>query len=191
MDDHCLVIAGVQHWGKLRSVALSYWPPTTLELAMGIRTPPVLLTSECAVRYFYKHMKVDAPMNLFANFDFAHCGSHNSQKDDKGDDIRTPARAMKRKMFDEGWSFGKGGYVSSVGSKANVSSVEEDEFLREVDKVEEHIKGESMKSNHGEPSETLDSDLSGPDKVDDRDVRPKVCLERIAAPLTMHSITQL
>ncbi|WZY87231.1 hypothetical protein YC2023_033615 [Brassica napus] len=38
--------------GNLGSVALSYWPPTTLELATGIRTPPVLLTNEGDVRYF-------------------------------------------------------------------------------------------------------------------------------------------
>lgn len=38
--------------GNLGSVALSYWSPTTLELATGIRTPPVLLTNEGDVRYF-------------------------------------------------------------------------------------------------------------------------------------------
>lgn len=169
--------------GNVGSVALSYWPPTTLELVTGIRTPPVLLTNEGAVRYFCKHMKVGAPLNLFANFDVAQGGSHRSRQDDRGDEFRTPAQAMKRKMFDEGWSSGKGGYVSSAGSKANVPSVEEEELLREVEKLEENIKGKSMKSYDGEPSETIDSDLSGPDEVDDKDVRPRGYDKEFWAPL--------
>lgn len=206
--------------GKVGSVALSYWPPTTLKLAMGIRTPHGLLTNEGAVRYFCKHMKVGAPMNLFANFDFTQSGSQSSRQDDRGNNFQTPAHATKRKLFDEGWSSGKGRYVSSAGSKANAPCVEEDKLLREVENVEAHIKGQSRRSNEGEPSETLDSDLSGPGEVDDRDVRPKgydkefwaslirddcggsmlwiryslvmiVCLERIVVPLTMHSSIQL
>lgn len=39
-------------------VALSYWPPTSMELATGIRTPPVLITSDGTVKYFCKHLKV-------------------------------------------------------------------------------------------------------------------------------------
>ncbi|KAF2567920.1 hypothetical protein F2Q68_00027640 [Brassica cretica] len=38
-------------------VALSYWPPTSLELATGIRTPPVLITNDGTVKYFCKHLK--------------------------------------------------------------------------------------------------------------------------------------
>ena len=34
-------------------VALSYWPPGSLELATGIKTPHVLLTNDGSLRYFF------------------------------------------------------------------------------------------------------------------------------------------
>lgn len=49
-------------------VSLSYWPPTSLELATGIRTPPVLITSDGTVKYFCKHLKGKEGMNLFTQF---------------------------------------------------------------------------------------------------------------------------
>ncbi|KAL0875885.1 hypothetical protein Bca101_025590 [Brassica carinata] len=49
--------------------ALSYWPPTSLELATWIRTPPVLLTSNGGIRYFLQHMRVNVAMNLFVGFE--------------------------------------------------------------------------------------------------------------------------
>ena len=159
--------------GNLGSVALSYWPPSTIELATGIRTPPVLLTNDGAVGFFSRHMKVGAPMNLFAKFDVVDRGSHSSREESRGKGYRTPAQAMKRKMFDDVWSSGKGGYVSSASSKIDAVVVEEDELLREVEKVEEKIRGESMRSNEGEPSKTIDSDSSLADEVDDKDVRPR------------------
>lgn len=54
--------------GRYR-VSLRYWPPTSFELATGIRTPPVLITNHGAVKYFCEHQKVKGGMNLFAKFE--------------------------------------------------------------------------------------------------------------------------
>lgn len=48
---------------------LSYWPPSSLELATGIRTPPVQLTSDGAIKYFVQHLRVKGSMNLFVRFE--------------------------------------------------------------------------------------------------------------------------
>ncbi|KAL0705357.1 hypothetical protein Bca4012_071782 [Brassica carinata] len=174
MDEYCMVMAGDWVCGKdgkwnffvdkqrclawsrsLGSVALSYWPPSTIELATGIMTPPVLLTNDGAVGYFSRHMKSKFPRGL------------------EGEWLPHTSAAIKRKMFDDVWSSGKGGYVSSAASKFNAVVVEEDELIREVEKVEEKIRDDSLRSNEGEPSKTIDSDSSLADEVDDRDVRPR------------------
>ena len=167
------VMKEFSYGGKLGSVALSYWPPSSIELATGIRTPPVLLTNDGAVGFFSRHLKVGAPMNLFAKFDAFDLGNQSSRDESRSKGYRTPAQAMKRKMFDDVWSSGKGGYVSSAASKIDNVVVEEDELLRKVEKVEEKIRGESLRSNEGEPCETIDSDSSLADEVDDIDVRPR------------------
>ncbi|KAH0874178.1 LOW QUALITY PROTEIN: hypothetical protein HID58_071540, partial [Brassica napus] len=164
------VMKEFSYGGKLESVGLSYWPPSSIELATGIRTPPVLLTNDGAVGFFSRHLKVGAPMNLFAKFDAFDLGNQSSRDESRAKGYRTPAQAMKRKMFDDVWSSGK---VSSAASKIDNVVVEEDELLREVEKVEEKIRGESLRSNEGEPCETSDSDSSLADEVDDRDVRPR------------------
>ncbi|CAG7877747.1 unnamed protein product [Brassica rapa] len=51
------------------NLALSYWPPDSKDLATGIKTPPVLLTNDGALRYFFTHMKVTGSLNLFATFE--------------------------------------------------------------------------------------------------------------------------
>ncbi|KAF2596722.1 hypothetical protein F2Q68_00012476 [Brassica cretica] len=40
------------------STSLSYWPPNTKELATGISTPPVMLTHDGSVSYFYLHFEL-------------------------------------------------------------------------------------------------------------------------------------
>lgn len=55
--------------GGQYGVALSYWPPDSLDLATGIKTPPVLLTSDGALKYFFSHMKVRGSLNLFATYE--------------------------------------------------------------------------------------------------------------------------
>ncbi|KAL0683939.1 hypothetical protein Bca4012_050787 [Brassica carinata] len=47
------------------STSLRYWPPNTKELATGISTPPVMLTHDGYVLYFYRHFEAHMGMNLF------------------------------------------------------------------------------------------------------------------------------
>ncbi|CAG7906617.1 unnamed protein product, partial [Brassica rapa] len=48
--------------------SLSYWPPNSKELATGISTPPVMLTHDGSVCFFYRHFEVQKGMNLFVTF---------------------------------------------------------------------------------------------------------------------------
>ncbi|KAG2292656.1 hypothetical protein Bca52824_039325 [Brassica carinata] len=50
------------------SASLSYWPPNTKELATGISTPPVMLTHDGYVSYFYHPFELHKGMNLFVTF---------------------------------------------------------------------------------------------------------------------------
>ncbi|KAF3509267.1 hypothetical protein F2Q69_00007690 [Brassica cretica] len=50
------------------SASLSYWPPNTKELATGISTPPVMLTHDGYVSYFYRHFELHKGTNLFVTF---------------------------------------------------------------------------------------------------------------------------
>ena len=52
----------------LPSASLSYWPPNTKELATGISTPPVMLTHDGSILYFYRHFEAHKGMNLFVTF---------------------------------------------------------------------------------------------------------------------------
>ncbi|KAJ4881785.1 hypothetical protein Rs2_38840 [Raphanus sativus] len=48
---------------------LSYWPPNTKELATGLTTPPVILTNDGGVSYFFHHLALHESMNLYVTFD--------------------------------------------------------------------------------------------------------------------------
>ncbi|KAG2304459.1 hypothetical protein Bca52824_033110 [Brassica carinata] len=48
---------------------LSYWPLNTKELATGLTTPPVILTNNGVVSYFFHHLAAHKSMNLFVTFD--------------------------------------------------------------------------------------------------------------------------
>ncbi|CAN6918860.1 unnamed protein product [Brassica oleracea] len=50
------------------TAVLSYWPPNSKELATGLTTPPVMLTNDGAVSYFYQHVQANKGMNLFVTF---------------------------------------------------------------------------------------------------------------------------
>ncbi|KAL0800314.1 hypothetical protein Bca101_055489 [Brassica carinata] len=52
----------------IRTVVLSYWPPNSKELATGLTTPPVMLTNDGAVSFFYQHFQATKGINLFVTF---------------------------------------------------------------------------------------------------------------------------
>ncbi|CAN6932253.1 unnamed protein product [Brassica oleracea] len=84
--------------------------------------PPVLLTNDGSLRYFFEHLKVRGSMNLFA-------------RTDSGMGVGFHTHVIDKKHSDGGFRE-NGGNVSSVG------------------------KG-------------IDSDYSGPEEIDERDVRPR------------------
>lgn len=49
-------------------IALGYWPLDSMELETGIKNPPVSLTNDDAMKYFFTHTKISGSMNLFATF---------------------------------------------------------------------------------------------------------------------------
>ncbi|XP_013743354.1 uncharacterized protein LOC106446199 isoform X2 [Brassica napus] len=157
-------------------VSLSYWPPDSLELATGIKTPPVVLTSDGALKYFFTHMKVKGSLNLFATFEpfggdvFVGSGSKSVGFD-------TPV--MDKKCAGSHFG-GKGENVSSVGSKTypKYTFINDDdvELVEEVERFEERMKAQSKASggdDFGGCSEGIDGDYVGPEEIDERDVRPR------------------
>ncbi|KAJ4874330.1 SWIM-type domain-containing protein [Raphanus sativus] len=53
---------------SLRTAVLSYWPPNSKELATGLTTPPVMLTNDGAVSFFYHQFLKNKGLNLFVTF---------------------------------------------------------------------------------------------------------------------------
>lgn len=49
--------------------SLSYWAPSSLETATGINTPPVLITSDGAIKYFLQHLRAKGNINMFVRFE--------------------------------------------------------------------------------------------------------------------------
>ncbi|CDY24727.1 BnaC04g13320D [Brassica napus] len=195
MDEMCLVMCGgwvcgsdgkwefvVEKKRMARMVAveygvsLSYWPPDSLELATGIKTPPVVLTSDGALKYFFTHMKVKGSMNLFATFESLG-GDVFEASESKSVGFDTPVMNKKH----GGSLFGrKGENVSSVGSKTfpKINFINDDdvELVEEVEMFEERMKSESMATgvdDVGGCSEGIDGDYVGPEEIDERDVRPR------------------
>ena len=208
---------------------LSYWPPSSLELATGIKTPPVLLTSDEALRYFLQHLRVKGGMNLFVRFERS--STENDFVDDSGMGFVTPATCKPkgssklsscatRKTQTFVWpatsklsSYStqkKAPFVTPESCKPKVSSgssshcigttegprdarkeapeetpnarvvnLEEVEFVREVERVEEVINcGSAFRQE-----EVLSGSNVGEDAVDDRDVRPRGYDKEFWSPL--------
>ncbi|KAG2244788.1 hypothetical protein Bca52824_093354 [Brassica carinata] len=131
-------------------VSLTYWPPDSLDLATGIKTPPVLLTNDEALKYFFTHMKVNGSMNLFATLERL---GEGVVEEDRGDKKQTVSGCE-----------GKGRYVSSVGSKANFIDLDDVELVNKVEKFEERMKSASNPTGVGDvsgSSEGIDSNYSG------------------------------
>ncbi|CAN7014105.1 unnamed protein product [Brassica oleracea var. botrytis] len=140
--------------GRFR-VSLSYWPPTSFELATGIRTPSVLITNEGPVKYLCQHQKVKGGMNLFAKFELKTDNVDNEVVDDSGMGYVSSEAARFVEKRDLGCGSSKKGYLSSAASKtrSRVNDIaDDDELVREVEKLEEKIMSEGVKggSSKGE-----------------------------------------
>ena len=163
-------------------VTLSYWPPTSMELATGIRTPPVLVTSDGGVKYFCQHLKVKGAMNLFARFEALKKVVDTDVVDDSGMGFVSPEAAKflspDTAKFRNGSS--KKGFWPSAASKTKVINLADDvDFVREVEKVEEKLMGERHEGESskdvGESSYTADTETEGTleEDVEEIEVRPR------------------
>ena len=114
-------------------------------------------------------MKVSRTLNLFATFD--NVGYATAAADCDG--FETPRcstnqrkTSAKRKAVD----------LSSVGSKTNFINFDDFQLVEEVEKFEERLRSESNRTGGGDCSgwsDCIDSDYSGPEEIDERDVRPR------------------
>ena len=78
----------------IRTAVLSYWPPNSKKLATGLTTPPVMLTNDGVVSYFYQHFQANKGMNLFVTFNtLPHPISH---VDENPLPFTTPNQPIKR-----------------------------------------------------------------------------------------------
>ncbi|KAH0941712.1 hypothetical protein HID58_001349, partial [Brassica napus] len=151
------------------NLALSYWPPDSKDLATGIKTPPVLLTSDGALRYFFAHMKVTGSLNLFVTFE---CLGYGTAAPDM-DAFVTPKCSTKQR---ESGTKRKNVDIASVGSKTNFIDLDDFHLIEEVEKFEERLRSESNPTGGGDCSgwsEGIESDYSGPEEIDERDIRPR------------------
>ncbi|CAN6830412.1 unnamed protein product, partial [Brassica oleracea] len=151
--------------GRFR-VSLSYWPPTSFELATGIRTPPVLITNEGAFE-----LKTD-------NVD-------NEVVDDTGMGYVSPEAARFVEKRDLGCGSSKKGYLSSAASKTRsrvIDIADDDELVREVEKLEEKIMSEGLKggSSKGEDESGYEEENF---ELDEISVRPRGYDKEFWSPL--------
>lgn len=80
----------------IRTAVLSYWPPNSKELATGLTTPPVMLTTDGAVSYFYQHFQANKGMNLFVTFNIQPQPHPISHVDENPLSFTTPNQPLKR-----------------------------------------------------------------------------------------------
>ncbi|CAN6913448.1 unnamed protein product, partial [Brassica oleracea] len=147
-------------------VSLSYWPPRSFELATRIRTPPVLITNEGAFE-----LKTD-------NVD-------NEVVDDTGMGYVSPEAARFVEKRDLGCGSSKKGYLSSAASKTRsrvIDIADDDELVREVEKLEEKIMSEGVKggSSKGEDESGYEEENF---ELDEISVRPRGYDKEFWSPL--------
>ncbi|CAA7051950.1 unnamed protein product [Microthlaspi erraticum] len=131
--------------GSEIDVELSYWPPNTHELATGITTPPVIVTSGASISYFCKHFRVKNSMNLFANFGKRVISTSLPVGKGFSDGYTTPMPTTKRARFTEDLGgegmFGLGidnldEFGSSVGSRKFPVEIDDELVASHMENVE-------------------------------------------------------
>lgn len=179
---------------------LSYWPPISLELATGIKTPPVILTSDAAIRYFLQHLRVKGAMNLFVQFEKGPALVADDHIDDSGMGFVTPG-TLKAK----GTSSAPPRYKQST-SRSGISCLQQDKFgtcgptvskrrcvseapAVNLDDVNFVLEAEKMEAELEFSDTLIEEDLVSLEdevpieEVDDRDVRPRGYDEEFWTPL--------
>ena len=111
-------------------------------------------------------------MNLFATVELL--GVDGLQAD-SGMGVGFDTPVIDKKQSGDGFRE-KGGNVSSVGSKTNFINLDDFKLVQEVEKLEERMKAESNTTgacDFSGCSEGIDSDYSGSEEIDEKDVRPR------------------
>ncbi|KAH0891378.1 LOW QUALITY PROTEIN: hypothetical protein HID58_053807 [Brassica napus] len=139
------------------NVALSYWPPDSKDLATGIKPPPL---------YFFFHMKVTGSLNLFATFESFGYGRAAPDMDG----FETPRCSTKQR---ESGNKRKTVDLSSVGSKTNFINLDDFQLIEDVEKIKKRLSNPTCGGDCNGMSDGIDSDYSGPEEIDERDVRPR------------------
>ncbi|KAF3580488.1 hypothetical protein DY000_02028490 [Brassica cretica] len=174
MDEMCMVMYGA--WvcgsdGKWEFVVdkTNMVRMIPIHEAMTIQDLEVLLTSDDALRYFFSHMKVSGTLNLFATFDnvwYATAAADCDGFETPRFSTKQRETGAKRKVVD----------LSSVGSKTNFINLDDFQLVEEVEKFEERLRSESNRTGGGDCSgwsDCIDSDYSGPEEIDEMDVRSR------------------
>ncbi|CAH2051815.1 unnamed protein product [Thlaspi arvense] len=142
-----------------RSLSLSYWPPNSSELAIGITTSPVMVNNTGAIVYFCKHFRIKEGLNLFVSFGMDGEAGSGTKTVDKGEGYTPPAARGKRKcvfkesrtpLRDVPISSIYGGYGSSAGSKSCPLEVDDEEILSHVEMTEERFRRERSATEDGD-----------------------------------------
>ncbi|KAJ0233025.1 hypothetical protein HA466_0286890 [Hirschfeldia incana] len=108
------------------SPVLSYWSPNTKELATGLTTPPVIMTNDGAISYFFKHLAAHPTMNLFVTFPTENLNQKENLPAEQPPHFTTPIQPIKL-------SFNTPKPTSTAPSKfPSFSLFDEDELLEET-----------------------------------------------------------
>ncbi|KAF2607898.1 hypothetical protein F2Q68_00044162 [Brassica cretica] len=169
VDEMCLVMCGV--WvcgsdGKWEFVV------DTKKMARMVTVEEGISIKELERRVLVEFREGEGSMNLFATVELL---GVDGLRADSGMGVGFHTHVIDKKHSDGGFRE-NGGNVSSVGSKTNFINLDDFELVEEVDKLEERMKAESNTTGPGVfsgSSEGIDSDYSGPEEIDERDVRPR------------------
>ncbi|CAG7894583.1 unnamed protein product [Brassica rapa] len=77
---------------------LSYWPPNTKELVTGVTTPPVIMTNDGALAYFFLHLEAHRTMNMFVTFETRAVTQQRSQVAENPLHFTTPNQPIKSNL---------------------------------------------------------------------------------------------
>ncbi|CAF1950656.1 unnamed protein product [Brassica napus] len=77
---------------------LSYWPPNTKELVIGVTTSPVIMTNDGALAYFFLHLEAHRTMNMFVTFETRLVTHQCSQVPENPLPFTTPNQPIKSNL---------------------------------------------------------------------------------------------
>ncbi|KAH0883171.1 hypothetical protein HID58_059267 [Brassica napus] len=77
---------------------LSYWSPNTKELVIRLTTPPVILTNDGAVSFFFHHLASPQSINLFVILEPNRVKHQSSQVDENSLHLSNVCTSIKQNL---------------------------------------------------------------------------------------------